>query len=73
MQDEKTELCIKITGLVQIALWEPKVGFVWSVENKKYTNTSAFFCVWGCVPAAFISLLRQAAPRGIPCCSTHRL
>lgn len=46
MQDEETELCIKITGLVQIALWESKVGFVSRVENK-YTNASALLCVGG--------------------------
>lgn len=35
MQEEETELCVKIMGLVQIAFWEPKVGFVSRVEDKQ--------------------------------------
>lgn len=35
MQDEETGLCVKIMGLVQIALREPEVGFVSRVEDKQ--------------------------------------
>lgn len=34
MQDEETELCVRMMGLVQVAWWKPRVSFALSFGEK---------------------------------------
>lgn len=40
MQEEETELCLRVRGWALMAAGKPKVGFVFRMENKRYTNIS---------------------------------
>lgn len=46
MKDEETKLCVRIMGLVQIALWKPQVGFVLVWKTNRYMNISVILGKW---------------------------
>lgn len=59
MQDEETELWVRIVGLAHIALWKPKVGFVLSIEKEQIDKCVSYFLGDGAVPANFVSSLKR--------------
>lgn len=69
MQEEETELCVRVRGLALKAVGKPKVGFVFRMESKQIHKHIDYLRAEGVSQQPLFLCSNSATPCGIRCCS----